>query len=52
MTGEECRKLACDHKIIIQGTAMSVAVNTISSFHYTPTGRISEKRPVRWLELC
>ena len=35
MTGEECRKLARDCKIVIQGTAVNVAVNTISSFRFT-----------------
>ena len=40
MTGEECRKLAREQKIVIQGTAVDVAVNAITSFRYTPTGRI------------
>ena len=40
MTREECRKLARDRKIVVQGTSVEVTINAITSFRYTPTGRI------------
>ena len=40
MTGEKCRKLAQDHKMNIQGNSVNVVLNAVTTFRYTPTGRI------------